>query len=48
MIVFSILAIILFLWNLSINNQLRLLKQETETLKEEIESAAKTCGTSLN
>lgn len=48
MILFGILAIIMLLWTLNINNQLRLLRNRSASLKTDIEDAAQSCGQSLN
>lgn len=48
MILFGFLAIIMLIFTLNINNQLRILRNSSESLKTEIEEAALTCGQSIN
>lgn len=48
MILFGFLALIMFMWTLNINYQLRLLRNSTESLRTEIDEAAQSCGKSLN
>lgn len=48
MILFGFLALFSMLWTLNINNQLRLLRNSSASLKTEIEDAAQSCGQSLN
>lgn len=48
MILFSILTIIMFFWNLKLTNDVRQLSNSTMDLKEEIEGAAASCGVSMN
>lgn len=48
MILFSILTLVMFLWNLYLNNEIRLLKNSTQGLVEEIEGAVASCGQSMN
>jgi len=48
MILFGFLALIMLMWTLNINNQLRMLRSSTEELKTEIEEAAQSCGQSMN
>jgi uncharacterized membrane protein YqjE len=48
MILFGFLALIALLWTLNINNQLRLLRSSSASLKTDIEDAAQSCGQSLN
>jgi len=48
MILFGFLALIMLMWALNINNQLRMLRSSTEELKTEIEEAAQSCGQSMN
>lgn len=47
MIVFGFLALFMILWTLNINNQLRLLRNDTASLKTDIEDAAQSCGQSI-
>lgn len=44
MILFGFLALIALLWSLNINNQLRLLRNGSASLKTDIEGAAQSCG----
>ncbi len=48
MILFSAITLVLFLWNLHITNQLRLLRGSTQSLKAEVDGAVATCGRSMN
>lgn len=48
MILFSIITILIFFWNLKLVNDVRNLSNSASGLKEEIEGAASSCGVSMN
>ena len=48
MILFSLLTLIMFLWNMNLNNEVRILRNKTDRLAQDIENAAASCGKSLN
>ncbi len=48
MILFGFLAMAMLLWTLNVSFQLKQLEANTQSLQEEIENAASSCGQSLN
>lgn len=48
MILFSTLTLVMFIWILYLNNEIRTLRNNTNTLAQEIEGAAASCGRSMN
>lgn len=48
MILFSVLTLIMFLWTMYLNNEVRILKNTTQSLTQDIEGASASCGKSLN
>lgn len=48
MILFSVIATILFIWNLMLLNKVRVLRSTTKSLTDDIRSAAGTCGVTID
>ncbi|CAM9211631.1 unnamed protein product [Pylaiella littoralis] len=48
MLLFAVLTVIMALWSLYLHNRMRLVGNEVEALRTEIEGAAASCGKSMN
>lgn len=48
MLLFDVLTIIMLLWNLYLNNRVRIMRNEVGRLEADIEGAVASCGRSMN